>query len=221
MKLLANALIKFISGFLLVAALLFLPAGTWAYPNAWLFISLLFIPMLILGVWLYLKAPELLKKRVGGREKERTQKAVVAVSGLAFVLSFVLCALDFRFGWTELPDWLVVSSAVIQLASYGLYAAVMKQNAYLSRTVEIQQGQKLVDTGLYGIVRHPMYTATVLMFLAMPLVLGSWIGFGIMLVYPAVIVSRIKNEEKVLSDGLEGYEEYKLKVRYRLLPFIW
>ena len=221
MKLLANALIKFISGFLLVAALLFLPAGTWAYPNAWLFIALLFIPMLILGVWLYLKAPELLKKRVGGREKERTQKAVVAVSGLAFVLSFVLCALDFRFGWTELPDWLVVSSAVIQLASYGLYAAVMKQNAYLSRTVEIQQGQKLVDTGLYGIVRHPMYTATVLMFLAMPLVLGSWIGFGIMLVYPAVIVSRIKNEEKVLSDGLEGYEEYKLKVRYRLLPFIW
>ncbi|MBQ3210594.1 MAG: isoprenylcysteine carboxylmethyltransferase family protein [Oscillospiraceae bacterium] len=221
MKLLANALIKFISGFLLVAALLFLPAGTWAYPNAWLFIALLFIPMLTLGVWLYLKAPELLKKRVGGREKERTQKAVVAVSGLAFVLSFVLCALDFRFGWTELPDWLVVSSAVIQLASYGLYAAVMKQNAYLSRTVEIQQGQKLVDTGLYGIVRHPMYTATVLMFLAMPLVLGSWIGFGIMLVYPAVIVSRIKNEEKVLSDGLEGYEEYKLKVRYRLLPFIW
>ena len=221
MKLLANALIKFISGFLLVGALLFLPAGTWAYPNAWLFIALLFIPMLILGVWLYLKAPELLKKRVGGREKERTQKAVVAVSGLAFVLSFVLCALDFRFGWTELPDWLVVSSAVIQLASYGLYAAVMKQNAYLSRTVEIQQGQKLVDTGLYGIVRHPMYTATVLMFLAMPLVLGSWIGFGIMLVYPAVIVSRIKNEEKVLSDGLEGYEEYKLKVRYRLLPFIW
>lgn len=221
MKLLANALIKFISGFLLVAALLFLPAGTWAYPNAWLFIALLFIPMLILGVWLYLKAPELLKKRVGGREKEKTQKAVVAVSGLAFVLSFVLCALDFRFGWTELPDWLVVSAAVIQLASYGLYAAVMKQNAYLSRTVEIQQGQKLVDTGLYGIVRHPMYTATVLMFLAMPLVLGSWIGFGIMLVYPAVIVSRIKNEEKVLSDGLEGYEEYKLKVRYRLLPFIW
>ena len=177
--------------------------------------------MLILGVWLYLKAPELLKKRVGGREKEKTQKAVVAVSGLAFLLSFVLCALDFRFGWTELPDWLVVSAAVIQLASYGLYAAVMKQNAYLSRTVEIQQGQKLVDTGLYGIVRHPMYTATVLMFLAMPLVLGSWIGFGIMLVYPAVIVSRIKNEEKVLSDGLEGYEEYKLKVRYRLLPFIW
>ena len=221
MKLLANALIKFISGFLLVAALLFLPAGTWAYPNAWLFIALLFIPMLILGVWLYLKAPELLKKRVGGREKEKTQKAVVAVSGLAFVLSFVLCALDFRFGWTEVPDWLVVSAAVIQLASYGLYAAVMKQNAYLSRTVEIQQGQKLVDTGLYGIVRHPMYTATVLMFLAMPLVLGSWIGFGIMLVYPAVIVSRIKNEEKVLSDGLEGYEEYKLKVRYRLLPFIW
>lgn len=221
MKLLANALIKFISGFLLVAALLFLPAGTWAYPNAWLFIALLFIPMLILGVWLYLKAPELLKKRVGGREKEKTQKAVVAVSGLAFLLSFVLCALDFRFGWTELPDWLVVSAAVIQLASYGLYAAVMKQNAYLSRTVEIQQGQKLVDTGLYGIVRHPMYTATVLMFLAMPLVLGSWIGFGIMLVYPAVIVSRIKNEEKVLSDGLEGYEEYKLKVRYRLLPFIW
>jgi len=221
MKLLLNALIKFISGFLLTALLLFLPAGTWSYPNAWLFIALLFAPMLLLGAWLYFKAPELLKKRVGGREKEETQKAVVAVSGLAFVLSFVLCGLDFRFGWTYVPQWLIMLAALIQLVSYGLYAAVMKQNAYLSRTVEIQDGQKLVDTGLYGIVRHPMYTATVLMFLAMPLVLGSWIGFAIMLSYPIVIVQRIKNEEEVLSGGLEGYEEYKTRVRYRLIPYIW
>ena len=221
MKLLANALIKFISGFLLTALLLFLPAGTWCYPNAWLFIALLFAPMLILGIWLYIKAPELLKKRVGGREKEGAQKAVVAVSGLAFVLSFVLCGFDFRFGWTDVPGWLVMSAAIIQLLSYGLYAAVMKQNAYLSRTVEIQEGQKLVDTGLYGIVRHPMYTATVLMFLAMPLVLGSWLGFVVMLVYPAVIVKRIKNEEEVLCKGLEGYEEYKTRVKYRLIPYLW
>lgn len=221
MKLLANALIKFISGFLLTALLLFLPAGTWSYPNAWLFAALLFAPMLILGIWLYIKAPELLKKRVGGREKEGAQKAVVAVSGLAFVLSFVLCGFDFRFGWTDVPGWLVMSAAIIQLLSYGLYAAVMKQNAYLSRTVEIQEGQKLVDTGLYGIVRHPMYTATVLMFLAMPLVLGSWLGFTVMLVYPAVIVKRIKNEEEVLCKGLEGYEEYKTRVKYRLIPYLW
>ncbi|MBQ8216916.1 MAG: isoprenylcysteine carboxylmethyltransferase family protein, partial [Oscillospiraceae bacterium] len=166
-------------------------------------------------------APELLKKRLNGKEQEQAQKAVVALSALAFVLSFVLCGLDFRFSWTGVPHWLVIGAAAVQLAAYGLYALVMKQNAYLSRTVEIQDGQKLVDTGLYGIVRHPMYTATVLMFLAMPLVLGSWAGFGVMLFYPAVIVSRIVNEEKVLSEGLEGYEEYKGRVKYRLLPFIW
>jgi len=221
MKLLANGLVKLISGFFILALLLFLPAGTWDYPNAWLFMALLFVPMLILGAWLFFKAPELLKKRLKGKEKENTQKAVVAVSALAFVVSFVLCALDFRFGWTYVPKWLVIIAAILQLASYGLYAAVMKQNAYLSRTVEIQQGQKLVDTGLYGIVRHPMYTATVLMFIAMPLVLGSWIGFVLMLSYPIVIVQRIKNEERVLSEGLEGYEEYKLRVRYRLIPYLW
>lgn len=221
MKLLVNGLIKLIAGLFILVLLLFLPAGTWSYPNAWLFIALLFAPMLLLGAWLYFKAPELLKKRLNGKESENTQKAVVAVSGLAFVLSFVFCGLDFRFGWTYVPQWLIMLAALIQLISYGLYAAVMKQNAYLSRTVEIQDGQKLVDTGLYGIVRHPMYTATVLMFLAMPLVLGSWLGFGIMLSYPAVIVSRIKNEEEVLSIGLEGYEEYKTRVRYRLIPYIW
>ena len=221
MKLLANGILKLVSGFFILVLLLFLPAGTWCYPNAWLFIALLFAPMLLLGAWLYFKAPELLRKRLNGKESEKTQKAVVAVSGLAFVLSFVLCGLDFRFGWTYVPKWLVTLAALIQLASYGLYAAVMKQNAYLSRTVEIQDGQKLVDTGLYGIVRHPMYTATVLLFPAMPLVLGSWIGFVIMLLYPAVIVRRIKNEEEVLSKGLEGYEEYKMRVRYRLIPYIW
>lgn len=221
MKLLVNGLIKLLSGLGILCLLLFLPAGTWNYPNAWLFLALLFLPMLILGAWLYLKAPELLKKRLNGKEQEQAQKAVVALSALAFVLSFVLCGLDFRFSWTGVPHWLVIGAAAVQLAAYGLYALVMKQNAYLSRTVEIQDGQKLVDTGLYGIVRHPMYTATVLMFLAMPLVLGSWAGFGVMLFYPAVIVSRIVNEEKVLSEGLEGYEEYKGRVKYRLLPFIW
>lgn len=221
MKLLVNGLIKLLSGLGILCLLLFLPAGTWNYPNAWLFLALLFLPMLILGAWLYLKAPELLKKRLNGKEQEQAQKTLVALSALAFVLSFVLCGLDFRFGWTGVPRWLVIGAAAVQLAAYGLYALVMKQNAYLSRTVEIQDGQKLVDTGLYGIVRHPMYTATVLMFLAMPLVLGSWAGFGVMLFYPAVIVSRIVNEEKVLSEGLEGYEEYKGRVKYRLLPFIW
>lgn len=221
MKLLVNGLIKLLSGLGILCLLLFLPAGTWNYPNAWLFLALLFLPMLILGAWLYLKAPELLKKRLNGKEQEQAQKTLVALSALAFVLSFVLCGLDFRFGWTGVPRRLVIGAAAVQLAAYGLYALVMKQNAYLSRTVEIQDGQKLVDTGLYGIVRHPMYTATVLMFLAMPLVLGSWAGFGVMLFYPAVIVSRIVNEEKVLSEGLEGYEEYKGRVKYRLLPFIW
>lgn len=216
-----NGLIKLLSGLGILCLLLFLPAGTWNYPNAWLFLALLFLPMLILGAWLYLKAPELLKKRLNGKEQEQAQKTLVALSALAFVLSFVLCGLDYRFSWTDVPRWLVIGAAAVQLAAYGLYALVMKQNAYLSRTVEIQDGQKLVDTGLYGIVRHPMYTATVLMFLAMPLVLGSWAGFGVMLFYPAVIVSRIVNEEKVLSEGLEGYEEYKGRVKYRLLPFIW
>ena len=221
MKLLISALTKFICGVLAVGVLVFLPAGTLNYPGGWLFCGLLFIPMLILGIVLYMKAPELLKKRLASKEKEKTQKGVVAFSGLAFILSFVLSGLDFRFGWSEVPTWLIILASAVFLISYGLYAEVMRENAYLSRNIEVQEGQKLVDTGLYGIVRHPMYTATVFMFTAIPLVSGSWYGLAPMLTYPVVIVIRILNEEKVLSEGLDGYIDYKKKVKYRLLPFIW
>lgn len=220
-KLLVNALVKFLCGILLIGVVLFLPAGTFCYPNAWLFMALLFIPMLLLGAILFLKAPKLLRKRLDSKEKETAQTGIVAASALMFVLSFVAAGLDFRFEWSNVPAWLVISAAVIQLASYGLYAEVMRENAYLSRTVEVQENQKVVDTGLYGIIRHPMYTATILLFLAMPLVLGSWIAFVIMLSYPAIIIFRIRNEEKVLEQGLAGYKEYKQKVKYRLIPFVW
>ena len=221
MKLLISALTKFICGVLAVGLLVFLPAGTLNYRGGWLFCELLFIPMLILGIVLYIKSPELLKKRLASKEKEKTQKGVVAFSGLAFILSFVLSGLDFRFGWSEVPTWLIILASAVFLISYGLYAEVMRENAYLSRNIEVQEGQKLIDTGLYGIVRHPMYTATVFMFTAIPLVSGSWYGLAPMLTYPVVIVIRILNEEKVLSEGLDGYIDYKKKVKYRLLPFIW
>jgi len=220
-KLLVNALVKFLCGILLIGVVLFLPAGTFCYPNAWLFMALLFIPMLLLGAILFLKAPKLLRKRLNSKEKETEQTGIVAASALMFVLSFVAAGLDFRFEWSNVPAWLVISAAVIQLASYGLYAEVMRENAYLSRTVEVQENQKVVDTGLYGIIRHPMYTATILLFLAMPLVLGSWIAFVIILSYPAIIIFRIRNEEKVLEQGLAGYKEYKQKVKYRLIPYVW
>lgn len=200
---------------------LFLPAGTIYYPNAWLFMALLFIPMLILGVILFCKEPELLKKRLNSKEKETTQIGVVLLSLVMFVGSFVLAGLDFRYGWSEIPSGVVIVAAVLQLAGYGLYGEVMRENAYLSRTVEVQENQKVIDTGLYGIIRHPMYTATILLFMAMPIVLGSWIAFFVMLVYPIIIIFRIGNEEKVLEQGLEGYCEYKQRVRYRLIPFIW
>lgn len=221
MKLLLNALVKLLSGIAILCLLLFLPAGTWRYPGAWLFLALLFGPMLPLGLWLYFKAPELLEKRLKIDEKEKTQRGVVGFSALAFVLSFALAGLDFRFGWTAVPRGVVLAAAAVQLLSYGMYAAVMRQNAYLSRTVEVQEGQQVVDSGLYGIVRHPMYSATVFMFLAMPLVLGSWLSFALLLSYPLALVQRIKNEEKVLSEGLPGYSEYLEKVKYRLIPFIW
>ena len=220
-KLLFSALTKFLAGLVLMGLMLFLPAGTWNYPNAWLFLSLLFLPMLLLGVLLFFKAPELLEKRLQSKEKESTQKGVVAVSGLMFIGSFVLAGLDFRFGWTNVPAWVVILAAVILLASYGMYAEVMRENAYLSRTVEVQENQKVIDTGLYGVIRHPMYTATIFLFLAIPLVLGSWIAFAVMLLYPAAIIARIGNEEKVLEEGLQGYTEYKKKVKYRLVPFVW
>lgn len=220
-KLLVNALVKFVCGILLMGLVLFLPAGTFYYPNAWLFIALLFIPMLFLGAVLFLKAPELLRKRLNSKEKETAQVGIVAASALMFVGAFVAAGLDFRFGWTVVPTWLVALAAVVQFASYGLYAEVMRENAYLSRTVEVQENQKVVDTGLYGVIRHPMYTATILLYLAMPIVLGSWIAFVIMLCYPVIIIFRIRNEEKVLEQGLAGYKEYKQKVKYRLIPFIW
>lgn len=220
-RLLAQGLLKMLSGMLIVGLVLFLPAGSWNYFNGWLFCGLLFLPMLVLGALLLWKAPALLEKRLNTKEQEKPQMAVVAVSSLLFLAAFVAAGLDFRFGWTHVPIWLVCLAAVLQLAAYGLYAEVMRENAWLSRTVEVQENQKVIDTGLYGIIRHPMYTATILLFLAMPLVLGSWVSFAIMLLYPVVIVFRIRNEEQVLEAGLAGYREYKQRVRCRLLPFIW
>ena len=221
MKLLMNAVLKLISGLVLTALLLFAPAGTWHYPGGWLFCALMFLPMLVLGLVLYLKAPELLKKRLNMKETESGQKAVVAFSAVLFVVSFLAAGLDFRFGWTHVPGLLVWAAAAVQLGSYGLYAEVLRENAYLSRTVEVQEGQTVIDTGLYGIVRHPMYTATILMCLAIPLVLGSWISFALMLLYPVMILFRIRGEEAMLETGLPGYREYEAKVRWRLIPYIW
>ena len=221
MKLFFNALTKYIMGFLLVGALLFLPAWTLRYPGAWLFVALLFLPMLLLGIVLFAKAPSLLEKRLNHKERERTQRGVIALSGLMFPIGFILSALDFRFAWSAVPPWLVVLASLLFLVGYGTYAEVMRENAYLSRTVEVQQGQKVISTGLYGVVRHPMYLATLLMFLPLPLILGSLWGLIPFALYPVAIVVRIVNEEKVLTDGLEGYAEYKTKVKYRLIPFVW
>lgn len=221
MKLAFRALVKFLFGLILVGALLFLPAGSIEYLNGWLFIGLLFVPMLILGAVLLIKAPKLLEKRISVKEKQNTQKGVVAVSGLLFVAGFVVAGLDFRFVWSEVPIWVVIASSVILLISYALYAEVMRENAYLSRTVEVQENQKVIDTGLYGIIRHPMYAVTIWLFLSIPLVLGSWWALLFFAPYVVVIVVRILNEEKVLEAGLEGYTEYKKRVKYRLLPFIW
>ncbi|MBO5101933.1 MAG: isoprenylcysteine carboxylmethyltransferase family protein [Clostridia bacterium] len=221
MKLLLNALIKYVMGILLVCAMLFLPAWTLFYPGAWLFICLLFVPMLAVGAVLFIKAPSLLEKRLNNKEKEKAQRGVVALSGLMFPVGFVTSALDFRFGWSSVPVWLVTVASVLFLLGYGMYAEVMRENAYLSRTVEVQENQRVIKTGLYGIVRHPMYLATLLMFLPMPLILGSLWGVIPFLIYPVIIVFRIINEEKVLTEGLEGYAEYKTEVKYRLIPFIW
>ena len=221
MKLLISALTKLIFGFILIGALLFLPAWTLNYVGAWIFLGVLFVPMLTVGAVLLIKSPELLQKRLSSKENEKTQKGVVALSGLMFPIGFVLSALDFRFGWSRVSTWLVIVSAIVFLIGYGLYAEVLRENAYLSRTVEVQEGQKVISTGLYGVVRHPMYLATLLMFLPMPLILGSFWGLIPFAIYPCVIVARIMNEEKVLTAGLEGYAEYKTKVKYRLIPFVW
>ena len=221
MKLILSALTKFILGLTLIGVMLFLPAWTLDYPGAWLFIALLFVPMLIMGIVLAVKAPSLLEKRLNNKEKEKAQRGVVALSGLMFPLGFVLSALDFRFGWSRVPLWAVIAASVLFLVGYAAYAEVMRENAYLSRTVEVQQGQTVISTGLYGVVRHPMYLATLLMFLPMPLILGSLWGLIPFALYPIIIVIRILNEEKILTEGLRGYAEYKTKIKYRLIPFIW
>lgn len=221
MKLLLNGLTKLVAGAVLLGLLLFLPAWTFNYFGAWLFLGVLLIPVMIMGAVLFVKAPALLEKRLQDKEKEASQKGVVALSGLMFIGGFVLSALDFRFGWSSVPFWLTISAAAVFLIGYAVFAEVMRENAYLSRTVEVQEGQKVVSTGLYGVVRHPMYLATLLMFLPMPLILQSLWGLIPFALYPVIIVVRILNEEKVLTEGLDGYAEYKKKVKYRLLPFVW
>ena len=220
-RLMASAGIKFLMGLVLVGLLIFLPAGTMDYPNGWLFMAVLFVPMLIAGVVMALCSPQLLKKRLNAKEKESGQKSVVAMSGIMFIAAFVVAGLNYRNSWIVMPSWTVWSAVVLFLLSYLMYAEVLRENAYLSRTIEVQEGQKVIDTGLYGIVRHPMYSATILLFLSMPLVLGSLPSFVVMLVYIPLIVKRIRNEEKVLMQGLAGYDEYCMRVRYRLLPLVW
>ena len=221
MKLLISALTKLIAGGIFVGALLFLPAWTLYYPGAWLFLCLLFIPMLIIGAFMLVKAPALLEKRLQSKEKEATQKGVVAVSAIMFLTGFILSSLDFRHGWSRVPPWLVIAASALFLIGYGLYAEVMRENAYLSRVIEVQAGQTVIDTGLYGLVRHPMYLATLLMFLPLPLILGSFWGLIPFALYPVAIVVRIFNEERVLTADLTGYVQYKEKVKYRLIPYLW
>ncbi len=221
MKLFVSALTKFLIGLLLVALLIFLPAGTLAYPGGLLFLCLLFVPMLMMGVVMLIRARDLLAKRLDAKEKQGDQKGVVAFSGLIFLGGFVLAGLDFRFGWSQVPLPVVIAASAVFLIGYGLYAEVMRENAYLSRTVKVEEGQTVISTGLYGVVRHPMYTATILMFLSLPLVMGSWYALIPFVFYPVLMVIRIRGEERLLAAELAGYEEYRKKVKYRMIPFIW
>lgn len=221
MKLFRDALIKFLSGLAALGMLLFLPAGTLHFAGAWRLIVLLFVPMFLAGIVLLVKAPKLLEKRLNNKESSNVQKRVIGLSALEFVCCFLLAGFDYRFGWSRLPQWLLVLACVVFVISYGLYMEVMRENAYLSRTVEVQEGQTVISTGLYGIVRHPMYFAVVLLFGSMPLVLGSLPSFVVMLPFPLLLVSRIKDEEKILEKELPGYKEYEQKVKYHLIPFIW
>ena len=221
MKLLIEALIKFLCGLVMVGLLVFLPAGTFAYTYGWLLIGLLFGPMLIAGFVMFFKSPDFLAKRLDAKEKQATQKGVLALSGLMFIAGFVVAGLDFRFGWSDMPTWIVIAASVLFLVAYVLYAEVMRENAYLSRTIKVEAGQKVVDTGLYGIVRHPMYMVTILLFLMIPLILGSWYALIAFAFYPAIIIARLKDEEALLTRELPGYAEYKKKVKYRIIPFIW
>ena len=220
-RLLTQALVKFFLGVILLGILIFLPAWSFRYWQGWLLMGILFVPMFVAGLVMMAKNPDLLRKRLNAKEREEEQKTVVMMSGLLFIAAFIVAGLNWRFGWWVLPDWAVWVAAGLFLASYLLYAEVLRENTYLSRTIEVQENQKVIDTGLYGIVRHPMYMATTVLFLAMPLVLASPISFFIMLGYIPVIAKRIRNEEKVLEEGLAGYADYKKKVKYRILPFIW
>jgi len=221
MKLFIKAITKFIAGVILVGALLFIPAGTFNYWNAWLFMGLLFIPMFIAGIILMFKNPMLLKSRLDVNEKEKEQKQVIIYSGLMFLSGFVVAGLNYRYSWINISNITVIISSILFVISYILYAEVLRENTYLSRTIKVQDNQTVVDTGLYSIVRHPMYSITLLLFLTIPLILGSIISFIIFLTYPFIIIKRIKNEEKVLEKDLKGYKEYKKKVKYKLIPFIY
>ena len=220
-KLFFQALSKFLIGFIIICALLFIPAGTLDYPNGWLFIALLFIPMFFAGIIMLFKSPDLLRRRLNAKEEKDEQKTVILVSGIIFLLAFILAGLNFRFGWFKLPSIVIIIASVIFLLAYIMYAEVLRENEYLSRTVEVSENQKVVNSGLYGIVRHPMYTSTIFLFLSMPLVLDSIFSFIVMLVYPIIIIFRIRNEEKVLENELIGYKEYKEKVKYKLIPYLW
>lgn len=220
-KLFIQAIGKFIFGVILLGVLVFVPAGTINYPNGWLLITVLFVPMFVAGLVMMFKNPELLKKRLNAKEEEKEQKTVVALSGAMFAAAFVAAGLSFRFKWLVLPKWAVIIGTIVFLLAYAMYAEVLRENAYLSRTVEVQENQKVIDTGLYGIVRHPMYSATLFLFLSMGIILGSLISFAILLLYIPIIAKRIKNEEKVLEEGLEGYSEYKTRVKFKVIPFVW
>ena len=221
MKLLIQAILKFLLGVVLVGALLFLPAGTFRFENAWLLLGILFIPMFIAGIVMIFKNPALLAKRLNAKEKEREQSLVVKLSGLMFIIGFVVSGLGVRFNWFRLPLWVSLVASGLFVFAYIIYAEVLRENTFLSRTIEVQDGQTVIDTGLYGIVRHPMYSATLILFLSMPLILGSIYSFIVFLAYPFIIIKRIKNEEAVLEKELAGYSDYKKRVKYRLIPFIW
>lgn len=220
-KLFFGAVMKFLIGATIVWLLLFIPANSIEYFNGWLFMGLLFIPMFIAGIILFFKNPDLLKRRLNAKEKEKEQRKVLIFSGMMFLFGFILAGLNYRYGWTKIPDIIVIIASILFLIAYILYAEVLRENTFLSRTIEVKKDQKVVDTGLYGIVRHPMYLITIILFLTIPLILGSILSFLLFLIYPFIIVKRIKNEEAVLEKELKGYKEYKEKVKYKLIPFVW
>ena len=220
-KLFGQGIIKFVCGVVIIGILLFVPAGSFGFWQGWLLMGILFVPMFVAGLIMMKRSPDLLRKRLSAKEEQSEQKTVLLLSGFMFIAAFVVAGLNFRFGWLTLPNWIPILFAVVFLLAYALYAEVMRENAYLSRTVEVQENQQVVDTGLYGIVRHPMYMTTLLLFLSMPLVLGSVISFLIMLLYLPIITKRMRNEEQVLAEGLPGYAEYMKKIKYRVIPFIW